>query len=511
MRYRTTPAELLQQVEAARHRYRAVVNQAHQAALGQYFTPSATGLQMAAMFELATPVVRALDPGAGVGALTAAMVATLVARSTPPERIELTAVELDHSLWAELGATLRGCEDVCAAHGVACEWRVVEGDYVAASASALEQTLFTHESVARYDAIITNPPYKKIGATSPERRALDRLGLPVTNLYAAFVALAVQQLAPGGELVAITPRSWCNGTYFQPFRRLLLDHVSFERLHVYESRTAAFKDDGVLTENVIYHVRRGRQGPSVRITESAGPEALTSREQVVAFDRVVHPGDPQAFVHVTSDADDHHVADAIAALPATLATLGLQVSTGRVVDFRARQWLRPDPEPGTYPLIYPAHFGAAHVEWPKPNGKKSNALAGDAPSELLVPAGHYVLTKRFSSKEERRRIVATVLDPAHVAGDAIGFENHLNYFHAGGRPLDPTLAYGLAAFLNSGAVDQYFRQFSGHTQVNATDLRTLRYPDGATLRSIGSALVHGRLAVAAELLLQTFTPNVAAA
>ena len=37
-------------------------------------------------------------------------------------------------------------------------------------------------------------------------------------------------------------------------------------------------------------------------------------------------------------------------------------------------------------------------------------------------------------------------------------------------------------------VDQYFRRFSGHTQVNATDLRTLTYPDGDTLRAIGEEM-----------------------
>ena len=55
----------------------------------------------------------------------------------------------------------------------------------------------------------------------------------------------------------------------------------------------------------------------------------------------------------------------------------------------------------------------------------------------------------------------------------MGFENHLNYFHKKGRGIDMPLARGLAAFLNSTLVDAYFRQFNGHTQVNATDLRSL--------------------------------------
>jgi BsuBI/PstI restriction endonuclease domain len=41
------------------------------------------------------------------------------------------------------------------------------------------------------------------------------------------------------------------------------------------------------------------------------------------------------------------------------------------------------------------------------------------------------------------------------------------------------------AFLNSTVVDQYFRRFSGHTQVNATDLRTLAYPNRDTLQAMG--------------------------
>jgi adenine-specific DNA-methyltransferase len=106
----------------------------------------------------------------------------------------------------------------------------------------------------------------------------------------------------------------------------------------------------------------------------------------------------------------------------------------------------------------------------------------------MVPAGIYVLVKRFSAKEERRRIVAAVFDPNLVPCEVVGFENHLNYFHHRGSPLDRMLAWGLSAFLNWSSLDAYFRQFNGHTQVNATDLRSLRYPNREALVALGRRL-----------------------
>jgi adenine-specific DNA-methyltransferase len=175
------------------------------------------------------------------------------------------------------------------------------------------------------------------------------------------------------------------------------------------------------------------------------------------------------------------------AFTSTLEDLGLSVSTGRVVDFRAKDYLRQSPGEGTVPLIYPGHFVGGYVWWPKEGSKKPNAVVAARETEgLLVRAGHYVLVKRFSAKEERRRVVAAVFDPARVAAPKIGFENHLNYFHERGEGLPPLLAKGLAAYLNSSLVDSYFRQFNGHTQVNAADLRSLKYPAHARLESLGS-------------------------
>ena len=43
----------------------------------------------------------------------------------------------------------------------------------------------------------------------------------------------------------------------------------------------------------------------------------------------------------------------------------------------------------------------------------------------------------------------------------------------------------MTVFLNATCVDNYFRRFSGHTQVNATDLRLLKYPSRAALQQLG--------------------------
>ncbi len=244
----------------------------------------------------------------------------------------------------------------------------------------------------------------------------------------------------------------------------------------------------MLQENVVFSLVKGRPQRSVIVSSNTSPDDDLICLREVSFEQIVRPRDAERFIHLVTTDFEQGKAEALSALPNRLDDLGIGVSTGKVVDFRARAFLRMDPGPDTRPLIYPTHFHEGGVRWPKAT-KKPNALV-DAPStsELWMPRGTYVLVKRFSSKEEVRRVVAAVCDPEVVQGDKVGFENHLNVFHAGGAGLDPTLARGLAGFLNSTIVDTCFRQFNGHTQVNATDLRNMRYPALASLKELGERL-----------------------
>lgn len=481
-----SPAPLA--VEKRRRAAGARASPDHKATLGQFFTPAPVAQLMAAMFGPFPRSVRLLDAGAGVGSLTAAFVDAALASPAPPARLVITAVEVDAAVRAELKETLAEAKRAGRAGGIHVEARVVGSDFLSTAAGWLRGDLFGADSSERFDAAILNPPYKKLGSNSAERRLLRQLGLEATNLYAAFVALAARLLAPDGELVAITPRSFCNGPYFRAYRHLLLDEVALHRIHLFEARDLAFADDKVLQENVIVHaVRSAARRSTVLVTRSLAAGDARTASRKVPLTELVDPNDPERFIHLPSDESDRETAAVARAWPCTLAQLGIEVSTGRVVDFRCREALRPQPVPHSAPLIYPIHCRGGLVRWPLAETRKPQALMVDEETRgALMPVGPYVVVRRFSSKEERRRVVPSLFDESSVTGNQVAFENHLNVFHRRGRPLPLELARGLAVFLGSTLVDQYFRQFNGHTQVNATDLRSLRYPAVAALCEMGS-------------------------
>jgi adenine-specific DNA-methyltransferase len=478
---------LLPTVDAFRKEASVRLDPRRRVQMGQFLTPGAIATFMASMFDCRKDEVRILDPGAGTGSLGAALVIALCQLPKRPARIALTAYEIDPVLVGYLRKTLERCRAACEEFGVSFQARLMDHDFLEAGENALAGSLFARGDEERFDCAILNPPYRKIRTQSRERFLLRSIGLETTNLYTGFVAVAARLLVPSGEMVAITPRSFCNGPYFEPFRRYFLREMRFRRVHVFDARDTAFADDKVLQENVVFHaIKSTEANPGVIVSASAGPGGASLRMRTIKHDELIRPSDRHAVIHIVPEQDGESTRDQIRSLEKTVSDLELTVSTGRVVDFRAKDLLRSQPGKKTVPLIYPCHFKQGFVEWPNGKTRKPNALAlGPRADDLVVPEGHYVLTKRFSAKEERRRIVAAVYDPTRVPAPQVAFENHLNYFHMRGSGLPAALAKGLAAYLNSSLVDVYFRQFSGHTQVNASDLRSLPYPARSALVALG--------------------------
>ena len=444
---------------------------------------------MASMFSDSVKEAHLIDPGAGEGILSETLVRRLSSGEKTPAKIAVTACEIDPGMIPVLRKTYDRCARLCDARGIQFESEIRRQDFIEFAAEMTRESLFPVQQ-RMFNMAIANPPYRKIQSGSRARLLLRSAGIETSNLYTGFLALLAKLLADGGELVAITPRSFCNGPYFKPFRRMFLDAMSLRRMHVFQSRSEAFRKDEVLQENIIIHaVKSSRKPRTILISTDAEHAGGKSTARSCAYDDVVSPRDPEQFIHLVLDDSQNDSRRRMQALRTTLSELGVEVSTGRVVDFRARELLLDDPAGSSFPLIYPAHFNGGFIHWPKPGGRKPNAIREEAlQRDLLVPAGVYVLVKRFSAKEEKRRVVACIYDPRRIPAPWVGFENHLNYFHERGKGLPLNLAKGLAAFLNSTAVDDFFRQFNGHTQVNATDLRNIKYPARAALESLGKKL-----------------------
>lgn len=207
---------LLETIDQTRLKVSPTLDPKRRSKLGQFMTPARIASFMAGMFGALPSNVRLLDAGAGMGALTAAFVEEAVSRDMRPESIDATCYEVDDNLASILDDTLAACADKCASAGVSFTSRVIRDDYILQSAEPLLCEQRT------YNCAILNPPYGKINQTSEWRLGLRSLGIETVNLYSAFVAVALGQMEEGGEIVAITPRSFCNGSYYEPFRRLLL-------------------------------------------------------------------------------------------------------------------------------------------------------------------------------------------------------------------------------------------------------------------------------------------------
>ncbi len=471
---------------------------ASRALLGQYMTPAPIGRFMASLFTETQGAMRVLDPGAGVGSLTAAVAERLCRSADKPRSVEFVCYEIDHALFGYLGNTLEEAKIDCGRAQVSARYSLLDDDFVLSRGLGSRLDFFDapRDDGPDFTHVILNPPYKKINSRSEHRVALRNAGIETSNLYTGFMFLSAQRLASGGEMVAIVPRSFCNGPYFKPFREQFFSMMSLRHIHVFENRDLAFKDDAVLQENIIIHAVKDSRPADITITTSRGaafefdPEhqvftAEDMTQRTVSKESVISADDPDLFVRIAANELEQAIMDRMAHFKATLADIGVSVSTGPVVDFRLKNDLQAQPCKGAVPLLYSAHFQGGTLSWPK-TMKKPNAIrmSDDSRKWLWANTGNFVVTRRFTSKEERRRIVASVY-ASHLPGELVGFENHLNVFHTCRAGLPRALAVGLGLYLNSSLVDRFFRQFNGHTQVNATDLRSLHYPDRATLERIG--------------------------
>lgn len=448
------------------------ITREEQKKLGQFMTPPSVARYMAQRsLPGETPqVVRILDPAAGTGVLAAAVVEGILGRDHRPTQILVALYELDERLiptLRNLGARMRR---EAKAKGVDLSVSIKQGDFL------LSPVAIAQQPVA--DVIISNPPYFKLNASDPRSLAHPYAVYGQPNIYGLFMAACAGLLAPSGRWCFITPRSWTNGAYFAAMRRHMFRCLHIDAMHVFESRRDHFTDDEILQEAMItWATAQAHPHDEVVVSTSAGSRDIADARLLrLPLNQVLGQDDE---VVLPTD-----VPNQLTQWGATLATYGLKVSTGPVVAFRAEKHIAAKCLASSVPLLWMQHIQHMQVSWPI-NKKREHIKANGETAWMLVPNENMVVMRRFSPKEDERRVTAAPYIAHALPGSVLGLENHTNYVYRPGGRLSAIEVRGLAAFLNSRLVDQYFRTVAGNTQVNATDLRKLPLPPLEVIEAIG--------------------------
>ena len=504
----STPVEY---AEALGEAYLSFAKHRDRKNVGHYLTPASIARFMAGCSSYSERHMRVLDPGSGTGILSAA-VCEAASEGGSVKNLHVDAYETEPLLADLTRLLLTFSHNWLGQHGVALTFDVRHRDFVLDYAATLEAASKANGNggndgfLAEYGLVISNPPYFKIGKDDPRAIALASVVHGQPNIYALFMTISAELLSESGNLVYIVPRSFASGPYFRRFREVFFRRAVPAAIHLFESRKDVFKNQTVLQENLVFTGRRRRDGEAVEdsqvlVSHSKGAHDLASRRRLlVGMDAVLDPASENRELSIPVCNRDLELVQAVRTWPNTLRSLGLEVSTGPVVPFRATSLLMPDANgPSRVPLLWMQHVRPMRIEWPSTGASKPQWVEATAESsKLLVEDGTYVLLRRFSAKEEKRRLVAAPLIRGSLNANVVGLENHLNYIHGVSRELDEELAYGLSALLNSTFLDRYFRISNGNTQVSATEVRAMPLPAEGDIRSIG-AEAHARLDAGLEL------------
>lgn len=449
---------------------------------GQFFTSKETAVFMASLFDVPDrEELVILDPGAGSGILSVALLERLQEYSDV-KSVKLVCYETDSNvlplLQANLGWAVRNATlDV--------SYQISSDNYILSQEYDYNMSC-NSGAVCKYDMVIGNPPYMKLPKDAPEAKAMQDVCYGAPNIYFLFASMSLFNMKDNGEMVYIIPRSWTSGAYFKRFRQKFLYDGALEHIHLFVSRDKVFEKESVLQETIIIKVRKSLTKPeNVMMTTTNTNHEFSCITRFSAPYRTVVSGDDM-YVYLVTNEREIQVLERLNRLQGSLPDIGLRMKTGLTVDFRNWDVLRSKEEEKAVPLFYAQHIRQGKIEFPI--GKEHEYIVTEQQS-LLQPNQNYLFVKRFTSKEETRRLQCGIyLSKVFSQYKNISTQNKINFI-SGTKKLSECVVYGLYVLFNSTAYDLYYRILNGSTQVNSTEVNSMPVPSLKVIEAMGKELM----------------------
>ncbi|GAB1447850.1 hypothetical protein MASR2M44_08510 [Bacteroidota bacterium] len=482
--------------------YTQQVTSHHKKVNGQFFTPTPIARLLASFCEVKKNRLKILDPGCGTAILSCALIERLVDDPKIIQNIDLVAYETDLELIPFTQMVLDYLNVWLTGRGIQFNFSLFSSDFVLENASVLKEnnapSLF--EDIKKvdknFDVIISNPPYFKLSKEDKRVLVSQELVSGQPNIYSFFMGIAAKLLAENGELIFITPRSFASGNYFKAFRTQFFNTVQLEKIHLFVSRKDTFNRDSVLQETVVLKATKEKINPNknVLVSSSTGiRDILNPSLKHFKSEELIDIHSKEKILHLpTSDKEDR-ILNLVSSWQNVLADFSIRISTGPVVSFRAANFIHTNYENGIVflaPLYWLHNVNKMNLEWPKQLKEKGQYIRIEPGSKsLLIPNKNYIFLRRFSTKDDKSRLIAAPYFGNYEKSNFIGVENKVNYIYRKDGYLENNELIGLCALLNSELFDTYFQIFNGNVNVSATEMREMKFPPLQIIKEIGNRLI----------------------
>lgn len=480
--------ELTQKVDISTIQYTNSTSKNLRKKIGQFFTPISISRFMASLYVPTKEKIRVLDCGAGTGILLTAL-AEEVLKYDNVNEVFAVLYENNEDIIPVLKENMEYIKAFMKEKGKSFDYEIICSNFIIDYSDFWRNNLLSVEAEL-FDVIIANPPYKKIGKSDIEAMAMESIVFGQPNIYFLFMAMSAKLLNENGQLIFIVPRSFTTGAYFKEFRRYFLNTVKITHFHTFSSRKDVFDGDEILQEAVILRaLKTNEEIETIKISESENLDYGDTNFTDVPTDVIIDNSDNNYYIRIPTSKGEIELLEHIGKWKNNLITLGFRLKTGPVVDFRATEFLINDTKydgANTVPLLWASNFNSNRIQWPSLQEKKPQVIISSKESRgVLLPNKDYILVKRFTSKEEPKRIQCAMYFKEDFNCELVGVENHLNYITKLTGDMSREEMYGIFTLFNSSYIDKYYRLMNGSTQVNAGEANSIPLPNRAELLEIG--------------------------
>ena len=313
---------MLRTIEMYTNEYKDTTKKEIRKKKGQFFTPAEVSMRMAAV-ESEYPKnqwIRVLDPGAGNGILSFAVIDKLLRSGY--KRLDITLIETDKEILPVLEYTITKIRQICESYHAECFIHYVDQNFILWESSYL------------YDIVICNPPYMKVRKDSVEATAMKTYVYGQPNLYGLFMAKAIELLCDNGQYIFITPRSWTSGKYFTKVRNFLQKELNIKEIDLFSSRDEVFQGEKVLQETMILYGEKGQiQDEQIKINILKDGTLDTGNSFWAAADQIKFKGSEQ-YLLLPENENDLKIIDIMSDMTDSFESSGYHFKTGPVVEFR---------------------------------------------------------------------------------------------------------------------------------------------------------------------------------